>query len=55
MSVLAYLVIGAFILVGFAVACYACCACPSGQLDGVFEDDFDYAVEREIAKEMKDN
>jgi hypothetical protein len=31
-----------FLVTGFLVACYACCACPSGQLDNAFRDVVDW-------------
>ena len=37
-----------FLVVGFLIAFYACCACPSGQLDNAFRDDLDYTVEQEM-------
>lgn len=48
---LAYLIVGAFILIGFLVACYAICACPSGQLDEAFRDPLDDQVARDMAKQ----
>lgn len=48
-----------FILIGFLIACYACCACPSGQLDNAFRDIVDWheispedeqRMEKELAK-----
>ena len=54
---LAILIIGVFLVTGFCIAFYACCVCPSGQLDGAFysippEDP--YRMERQITKLERD-
>jgi hypothetical protein len=53
MSLAAYLIVGVIILIGFCAACYACCACPSGQLDEAFWSPLDDMVAYEEAKEMR--